>query len=124
MVVEPEGLFVDQELSQRPGLVPHPGVQGGDELVAADEVHLKGQDAEQQVAVSRTGRDGHGQDPRRRGSSLSLSARGADEKRLQAEKAGKRQATRSPTGILDREGAVSVVEAGANQSPSCLVLLA
>ena len=40
-----------QDLAQRPGLVQHPGVHGGDQGVAGDEVHLQRQDAEEQVAV-------------------------------------------------------------------------
>jgi hypothetical protein len=50
-----------QDLPQGPRLVQHPGVHGRDQGVPADEVHLQGQDAEQQVAVSV--RSGHGAAP-------------------------------------------------------------
>lgn len=46
-----EGALLDQELAQGFGLVQDPGVHGGDQGVAADEVHLQGQDAEKQVAI-------------------------------------------------------------------------
>ena len=42
---------------QRPGLVSGPGLEGGDELGLVDQAVLKGQQAEEQVAV---GVDGHG----------------------------------------------------------------
>ena len=41
---------IDQELGQGPGLVGDPGGEGGQEVVAADEVVLQGQDAEEEVA--------------------------------------------------------------------------
>jgi hypothetical protein len=44
-------------LPQRLGFLQHPGVHGLDEGITADEVHLQGQDAEQQVA-SAVGREG------------------------------------------------------------------
>jgi hypothetical protein len=63
-VLGPEPLVLDQDLPEWGGLLQDPGIQGGDELVAADEVHLQGQDAEEQVTVGgRAGRVvvGHGQ---------------------------------------------------------------
>jgi hypothetical protein len=39
-------LLLDEDLPKGPGLVEHPGIHGGDELVAAEEVHLEGEDAE------------------------------------------------------------------------------
>src|SRR5262249_2690935 len=51
-----EGALVEQDLPQRFGLVQDPGVHGGDQGVAADEVHLQRQDAEQKVAVTAHGR--------------------------------------------------------------------
>jgi hypothetical protein len=45
----------DEDLSQGLVLVQDPGVHGPDEGIAADEVHLQGQDAEQQVAVGGRG---------------------------------------------------------------------
>ena len=44
--------MLDQDLAERLGLVQHPGVHGRDEGVAADEVHLQSQDAEEEVAVA------------------------------------------------------------------------
>jgi hypothetical protein len=41
----------DEDLAEGLGLVQHPGVHGSDQGVPADKVHLKSQDAEQQVAV-------------------------------------------------------------------------
>ncbi len=52
-----QGLLLVQEPRERLGLVEHPGVHGGDQLSAADEVHLQSEDAEQQVTV---GGSGHG----------------------------------------------------------------
>jgi hypothetical protein len=54
--------LLGEDVAERPGLVQHPGVHGGDQGVLADEVHLQGQDAEQQVPVR--GRGGHGDGPR------------------------------------------------------------
>jgi hypothetical protein len=48
-----EGAVLLQDLSQGFALVEHPGVHGADEGIAADEVHLQGQDAQQQVAIRR-----------------------------------------------------------------------
>ena len=42
---------IHQELGQGPGLVGDPGGEGGQQVVAADEVVLQGQDAEEQVAA-------------------------------------------------------------------------
>jgi hypothetical protein len=42
---------IEQDLSQILVLVEYPRLHGRDEGVAADELHLQGQDAEQQVAV-------------------------------------------------------------------------
>ncbi len=47
-----------QHLPERAGLVEHPGIHGGDQGVARNEVHLQRQDAEEQVAVGRV--VGHG----------------------------------------------------------------
>src|SRR6266446_1233666 len=46
-----QGLVLLEDLSQRFGLVQDPGVHGLDQGVAADEVHLQREDAEQQVTV-------------------------------------------------------------------------
>jgi hypothetical protein len=57
--------LVKEDLAQGLGLVQHPGVHGLDQAVAADEIYLQGQDAEEQVAVGGgIGRCtmGHGQD--------------------------------------------------------------
>jgi hypothetical protein len=51
--------LLDGDLAQGLDLVEHPGIHGGDEGVAADEVRLQGQDAEVQVPV-RGRRRGHG----------------------------------------------------------------
>src|SRR5262249_38696026 len=40
-----------QDLSQRFGLLQHPGVHGRDEAVAADEIHLQGQDTEEEIPI-------------------------------------------------------------------------
>ena len=48
-----EHALVAQDAAERLGLVQRPGVHGGDQLVAAHEVELQGQDAEEQVAVGR-----------------------------------------------------------------------
>ncbi len=42
---------IHQELGQGPGLVGDPGGEGGQQVVAADEVVLQGQDAEEEVAA-------------------------------------------------------------------------
>ena len=47
-----DGPLVQQDPAQRPGLLQDPGVHGGDQRIARDEVHLQGQDADQQVAVA------------------------------------------------------------------------
>src|SRR5262249_48791875 len=59
-------VFVE-DVAERPVLVEHPDVHGGDERVAADEVHLHREDAEEQVAVG-----GHGGARRMRGRSESV----------------------------------------------------
>ncbi len=46
-----QGPLLDEDLSQGPGLVQDPGVHGGDQRVARDEVHLERDDPEQQVAI-------------------------------------------------------------------------
>jgi hypothetical protein len=46
-----EDLLRDEDFSKGAFLVEHPGVQGGDEGVAVEEVHLQGQDTEKQVAI-------------------------------------------------------------------------
>src|SRR5438128_6196734 len=43
--------LLEQDLPERLTLVEHPSVHGGYERVAADEVHLQGEDPEQQVAI-------------------------------------------------------------------------
>src|SRR5262249_19130728 len=48
-----QGALVLEDRAQGPGLIEHPGVHGGDEGVAAEEVQLQGQDAEEKVAVGR-----------------------------------------------------------------------
>jgi hypothetical protein len=58
--------LIDEDLSQGLGLLQHPGIHGRDQGIAADEVHLQGQDAEQQIAVgcgSRRSGLGHGAGP-------------------------------------------------------------
>jgi hypothetical protein len=59
--------LLDQHLAERPGLVQHPGVHGGDQGGAVDEVHLEGHDAEEQIAVGGVGSRGkdvgHGNGP-------------------------------------------------------------
>jgi parallel beta-helix repeat protein len=57
-VVGPQRGLLHEDLAEGFGLVEDPGVQGGDEGVARDEVHLQRQDAEEQVAIGR--RLGHG----------------------------------------------------------------
>ena len=42
---------IHQDLGQGPGLVGDPGGEGGQQVVAADEVVLQGQDAEEEVAA-------------------------------------------------------------------------
>src|SRR5262245_34413550 len=44
---------IHQELGQGPRLVGDPGVEGGQEVVAADEVVLQCQDAEEEIASGR-----------------------------------------------------------------------
>jgi hypothetical protein len=51
-----------QNLAQRSAFVEHPGLHARNESVGADEVHLQGEDAKQQVAIGwgTVGRLGHG----------------------------------------------------------------
>jgi len=51
-VVAFQGELSHQDLAQRFGFVEHPGMHRLDESIAADEVQLQGQDAEEQVAIS------------------------------------------------------------------------
>jgi hypothetical protein len=62
LVLRQGGLALE-DVAQGLAFVQDPGVHAGDELVAADEVQLQRQDAEQQVAVGRgaLGCVGHGQ---------------------------------------------------------------
>ena len=53
-----QGPALLEEVGQRPVLFEKPGVHRGDQAVAGDEVHLEGQDAEEQVAIR--GGLGHG----------------------------------------------------------------
>jgi hypothetical protein len=46
-----QGFLLDEDLAQGFVLVEDPRMHGGDELIAADEIQLQGQDAKQQVAV-------------------------------------------------------------------------
>jgi hypothetical protein len=41
-----EPALIEQDGPERPGLVEGPGLHGGDKDVAADEVHLQGQETE------------------------------------------------------------------------------
>jgi hypothetical protein len=41
----------EQDFSEWLLFVEHPSVHGGDERVAVDEVHLQGENAEQQIAI-------------------------------------------------------------------------
>src|SRR5581483_7820630 len=50
-----QGAALLEQLAERPVPRQRPGIHGLDELVAADEVVLQGQDAEQQVAVGAHG---------------------------------------------------------------------
>jgi hypothetical protein len=49
-----------QDLAKGLSLVKHPGVHGSDQCITIDEVHLHGQDAEQEVAVRVCTRRRHG----------------------------------------------------------------
>ena len=51
---------VHEDLAQGPSLVGDPGGEGGQQVVAADEVVLQGQDAEEQVAAGLPRRVGGG----------------------------------------------------------------
>ena len=46
-----ERILGNEYLAQRFGLLQHPGVHGRDQGVAADEVHLQGENAEEQIAI-------------------------------------------------------------------------
>ena len=52
-----QGLLMDQDLAQRLVLGQDPGVHPRDQGVAADKVHLHGQNAEQQIAIVISGAD-------------------------------------------------------------------
>jgi hypothetical protein len=47
-----EGTLFDEDSAQRPCLVQHPGMHACDQGIAADEIHLQSQDAEEQITVS------------------------------------------------------------------------
>ena len=53
-----QGARSTQDLAQGPGLVGDPGVEGGEQGVAVDEVDLQGEEAEEQVAARPPGRPG------------------------------------------------------------------
>ena len=55
-----QGAGFNENVAQRALLVEHPDVHGRQERIAADEVHLQGKDAEEQVAVSVQRRHGGG----------------------------------------------------------------
>ncbi len=57
-----ERLLAHEDGAEGLAFVQHPGVHGGDELVAVDEIQLQGEDAVQQVQVG--GVLGHGDNPR------------------------------------------------------------
>jgi hypothetical protein len=57
-LVGTERVLFNEYVAERLGLILYPGVHGGDEGVAAEEVHLQGQNAEEQIAVGVGG--GHG----------------------------------------------------------------
>src|SRR5262245_55463265 len=48
-----QGALALEDLAEGLGLVEDPGAHGGNEGVAADKVHLEGEDAKEQVAVRR-----------------------------------------------------------------------
>ena len=50
--------LLQEDLAQGFVFLQHPGVHGPDEGVSRDEVHLQGEDAEQQVAVGKGLRHG------------------------------------------------------------------
>src|SRR5438045_558461 len=54
-----------QNLPQRPLLIEHPSVHRAHEAIATDEVHLHGENAEQQITIGRIAIDGlrHGGTP-------------------------------------------------------------
>ncbi len=59
-----ERVLFDQDLSEGACLLQDPGMQGGDEVIAADEIHLQSQDATEQIAVGAAGKSrggSHGQ---------------------------------------------------------------
>ena len=62
-VVLAEHAALAEDLAQRRLLAEHPGVHGVEQLLARDEVHLQGEQAEHQVAVGR--RAGAWDGPRR-----------------------------------------------------------
>jgi hypothetical protein len=50
-MVRVEGFLRDEKFAQGLGLVKYPRLHGGDELLARDEIHLHGEDAEEQIAI-------------------------------------------------------------------------
>ena len=55
-----ERLLRDEDVSKRLALVKHPGMHGGDELIAGDKIHLQGENAEEEIPISIAGaRGGH-----------------------------------------------------------------
>src|SRR5262249_52864323 len=50
-VVQAEGALLYKDQPEWLGLVEHPGVHGRDQGVAADKVHLQGENAKQQIPV-------------------------------------------------------------------------
>ena len=47
--------LLTQDFTERPVLGRHPAIEGGEKLIARDEVVLQGQDTEQQIAVGTKG---------------------------------------------------------------------
>jgi len=56
--VHAQDLLLHQDVPERLAFFEHPGVHAGHELIAADEIHLQGQDGEQQIAVGGVGHGG------------------------------------------------------------------
>jgi hypothetical protein len=95
-----------QDLTERPGLVEHPGLHGGEQGVAADEVHLQGQHAVEQVAIG-AALAGHGlrhgwvlQGEGRFSGSLKVSK--IRDARSRAEGGGRSAAATAEGGVSDR----------------------
>jgi hypothetical protein len=53
VVVAAEGALLHEDLAQGFALLEHPGLRCFEESVPADEIHLRGEDSKQQVAVGR-----------------------------------------------------------------------